>query len=54
MRVGGWLSTFAGFEQKGYAGPSVVFNVPYCCTEGDASRVGGNVFLVFESRLFAI
>ena len=54
MGVGVWFSTFAGFEQKRYAGPPVVFNVPYCCTEGDASRVGGHVFLVFEGRLFAI
>ena len=49
-----WLCTFASFEQKWYAGPSLIFNVPYCCTEGGASGVIGNVFLVFESGLLAV
>ena len=48
------ISTFSSFEQKRYAGPSLIFNVPYCCTEGGASGIIGDVFLVFESGLLAV
>lgn len=48
------LSTFASFEQKRYAGPSLILNVPYCCTEGDASGFIGDVFLVSETGLLAV
>lgn len=48
------ISTFTSFEQEGYTGPSIVFNVPYGCTEGDASGIIGDVFLVFESGLSTI
>lgn len=46
------ISTFTSFEQEGHTSPSIILNVPHGCTEGDASGVIGNVFLVFESGLF--
>lgn len=49
-----YLSTFASFEQKWYAGPSLVFYVPYCGTEGSASGIIRDVLLIFECGLFAI
>lgn len=48
------LYTFASFEQKWYAGPSLIFYVPYRGTEGDASGVVGDVLLVFEGGLLAV
>ena len=48
------IHTFTSLEQKRYAGPSLIFNVPHCRTEGNASGVVGHVFFVFESGLVAI